>query len=97
MQEDDLLNSGLFWVERGRELWHHAEGDAGKSCASCHDEAETSMRGVGARYPKYHEPSSEVVNLEQRVNLCRREHMQAEPWEFGTDELLAMTIFVKHQ
>ena len=23
--------------------------------------------------------------------------MQAEPWEFGSEELLAMTIFVKHQ
>jgi sulfur-oxidizing protein SoxA len=97
MQEDDLLNPGFFWVGRGRELWNQVEGAAGKSCASCHGDAETSMRGVGASYPEFHEPSGRVVNLEQRVNLCRREHMQAEPWEFGADELLAMTIFVKHQ
>jgi L-cysteine S-thiosulfotransferase len=97
MQEDDLLNPGLLWVERGRQLWNQVEGAAVSSCASCHGHGDASLRGVGASYPKFHEPSGKVVNLEQQVNFCRSERMQAEPWEFGSQELLAMTIFVKHQ
>ncbi len=97
MQDDDFLNPGFFWVDRGRQLWNEIEGAAGKACASCHGEAEGSMRGVGAVYPKYRAASRKVVNLEQQINLCRREQMQAEPWEFDTDELVAMTVYVKHQ
>ena len=55
------------------------------------------MRGVGASYPKYHEGAGKVLNLEQQINRCRSERMQAAPWPFGSDELLAITIFVKHQ
>ena len=97
MQDDDFVNPGFLWVDRGRRLWNEVEGNAGKACASCHGEAEGSMRGVGAAYPKYRPASGKVVNLEQQINVCRREQMQAEPWEFGTDELLAMTVYVKHQ
>lgn len=97
MQDDDLLNPGFFWVERGARLWHEVEGAAGESCASCHGEALDTMRGVGAAYPKYRAASGKLVNLEQQVNICRSEHMDAEAWEFGSDELLAMTVFVKHQ
>ena len=97
MQDDDPQNPGFFWVERGRELWQEVDGTVGKSCASCHASPEASMRGVGATYPKYRAASAKVVNLEQQVNLCRSERMQAEPWAFGSEELLATTIFVKHQ
>jgi sulfur-oxidizing protein SoxA len=97
MQDDDFLNPGFLWVDRGRQLWNEAEGAAGKACADCHGEAEGSMRGVGAVYPKYRTASRKVVNLEQQINLCRREQMQAEPWEFGTDDLVAMTSYVMHQ
>lgn len=97
MQDDDMLNPAFLWVDRGRDLWNEIDGDEGKSCASCHGEAETSMRGIGASYPKYHPSSDKVVNIEQQVNICRSGRMAAEPWEFGSDELLAMTIFVKYQ
>ena len=97
MQDDDLLNPGFFWVERGAELWDEVDGAAGKSCASCHGDAEDSMPGVGASYPKYQEVAGKVLNLEQQINQCRSERMQAEPWAFGSDQLLAMSMFVKHQ
>lgn len=97
MQDDDMLNPAFLWVDRGRELWGERDGKAGKSCASCHGAAETSMREVGASYPKYRPDSDKVVNIEQQVNICRSDRMAAEPWNFDSDELLAMTIFVKHQ
>lgn len=97
LQDDDFMNPAFIWLEQGEELWSTAEGEAGKSCADCHGDAEESMKGVGATYPKYHEASGKLINLEQRINLCRTESMQAEPWKWESDELLGMTAYVKHQ
>ena len=51
MQDDDLANPGMVWVDLGADLWEVVESEAQKSCASCHGAAEDSMRGVGASYP----------------------------------------------
>src|SRR5882672_12332344 len=45
MQNDDLGNQGLLWVERGEKQWSEVAGTAGKSCAACHGDAKTSMKG----------------------------------------------------
>jgi sulfur-oxidizing protein SoxA len=97
LQDDDFSNPASLWLEQGAELWQTADGAAGTSCAECHGDAEDAMKGIGATYPKYHEASGKVINLEQRINLCRSEHMQAEPWPWESPELLAMTAYVKHQ
>jgi len=97
MQDDDLLNPAFFGIDLAQERWNAIEGKTGKSCASCHDAVESSMRGVGAGYPKYRAASSKVVNLEQQINICRDERMQAEPWKFNSRELLTMTVLVKYQ
>jgi sulfur-oxidizing protein SoxA len=55
------------------------------------------MKGVGAAMPKWDEKLQKPVNLEQRINLCRSEQMQAQPWKFGAPELTAMTAYVRHQ
>ena len=97
IQDDDEINPAFLWIEDGAEAWTRVEGAAGKSCASCHGRAEETMKGAGAGYPKYHAPSGKPINLEQRINLCRTENMQAPAWDWETDELLAMTTYVKHQ
>ncbi len=97
MQDDDFTNPGFLWVERGTTLWNKVEGEADKSCASCHGDAETSMKGVGASYPKYDARQGKLVNVEQRINQCRTEQMKAEAWKWESDPLLSMTAFVKTQ
>lgn len=97
MQDDDFENPGFLMVEEGAELWEAVDGEAGKSCASCHADATETMKGVGASYPKYHEASGKPINLEQRINLCRKDNMQAEPWKLESEPLVAMTTFVRHQ
>ncbi|NNG03891.1 MAG: sulfur oxidation c-type cytochrome SoxA [Inquilinus sp.] len=97
LQDDDFINPGFLWVENGEELWETADGAAGKSCESCHGDAEDSMNGVGARYPVYSEATGKPINLEQRINLCRTENMQAEPWRWESPELLGMMTFVRYQ
>ncbi|MCP2209043.1 cytochrome c [Bradyrhizobium diazoefficiens] len=97
LQDDDLENPGFLAVERAADVWKRAEGSEGKSCMSCHGEAETSMKGVGAAIPKWDDKRKRPVNLEQRINICRTEHMKAEPWKFKSQELTDMTTFVRYQ
>ena len=97
LQDDDLENPGFLAVERAADLWKKVEGSEGKSCMSCHGEAETSMKGVGAAMPKWDDKLKKPVNLEQRINICRSEHMKAEPWAFKSQALTDMTTFVRYQ
>ena len=76
MQDDDAANPGMLSVLDGEALWSRGEGAAGKSCASCHGDARTSMRGVAARYPAFDAARGRPIDLEQRINLCRTEHQQ---------------------
>lgn len=97
IQNDDFENPGFIWVDYGAELWEVKEGAAGKACANCHEDAETTMKGVGASYPVYSEELGKPINLEQRINKCRVDNMQAKPWKWESRELLSMTTFVRHQ
>ena len=100
MQDDSFANPGLIWVERGAALWRNADGDAGKSCADCHGDGETAMKGVGATYPKV--VDGRLLNLSQRINKCRVDHMAARPLVAGEHEvesenLLSLEAYVKAQ
>ncbi|HEX2830405.1 MAG TPA: sulfur oxidation c-type cytochrome SoxA [Burkholderiales bacterium] len=97
LQADDFENPGMLWVERGAKLWSEPAGKSGKSCASCHDEAGKSLKGAAAHYPRVDPPSARLVNLSDRINLCRERHQQALPYALESDELLAMSAFVTNQ
>jgi L-cysteine S-thiosulfotransferase len=97
LQDDDFANPGLLWVEQGRELWQRADGAAGRSCASCHGEAAESMRGVRTRYPRFDPKHGKLINLEQQINRCREDRLQAVPYPYESEALLALTIFVSFQ
>src|SRR5262245_15917323 len=97
LQDDDFANPGLLWVERGRERWSQVHGAAAQSCASCHGDAATSMRGVRTRYPVFDPTRGRLINLEQRINRCRVEHMQATPFAYESEALLDLTAFVGFQ
>jgi sulfur-oxidizing protein SoxA len=97
MMDDDFNNPSFLWVERGEMLWSAIDGGAGKSCESCHGDARTTMKGVGAIYPKYDERVGKVVTLEQRIDMCRLDRMQAEAFPWESEQLLGLTAFVKLQ
>ena len=97
LQADDFANPGMLWVERGAKLWSEPAGNSGKSCASCHDDAARSMKGAAAHYPKLDPGSARLVNLSDRINLCRERHQSALPFALESDELLAMNAFVTYQ
>ena len=97
MQDDDFENPGMLWVEQGADLWNKVEGKAGKSCASCHNDAEKSMKGVGAKYPVYRKDLKSVQNLELKVNECRTKQMKAKPWKYESNQMLSTVTFIKFQ
>jgi sulfur-oxidizing protein SoxA len=97
LQADDFANPGMLWVVRGEKLWSEPAGKGAKSCASCHQDARKSMKGVAARYPRVDPGAARLINLEGRINLCRARNQQAEELEYESDGLLALTAYVAHQ
>jgi sulfur-oxidizing protein SoxA len=97
LQSDDFANPGMLWVERGEKLWSEPAGKTKQSCASCHEDARSSMRGVAARYPKVDAESGRLLNLEGRINLCRARRMGAAPFRYESEDLLALTAYVARQ
>jgi len=97
LQADDFANSGMLWVTRGETLWNSVAGRNGKSCASCHQDAPASMKGVAARYPRLDTVSGKIINIEGRINNCREHNQAAGPLRYESKELLALTAYVAHQ
>lgn len=97
MQDDEFANPAMAWHDTGEELWTKVDGEAGKSCSTCHKDAATSMKKVGATFPIYDKKSKSLMNVENRVNLCRTENMKAKPWKYDSTQMLGMAIYVKAQ
>lgn len=97
MQDDDTANPAMLFVQAGATAWAEKAGAAGKSCADCHGDATTSMKGVAARYPAFSAQAGKPVDLEGRINLCRTTHQQAEPLATESDGLLALAAYVALQ
>ena len=73
LQDDDFDNPGFVSVSKGERPWGEVEGAAQKSCASCHNNAIETMRGVGASYPKFQEGPNAVVTLSSAsISAARR-------------------------
>lgn len=97
MQKDDTLNPGMLWVKEGEVLWNQPAGASGKACASCHAAAQSSMRGVAARYPAFDQALGRPLALSQRINQCRQQHQQAAPLRAESQQLLALESHVALQ
>jgi len=97
MQDDDTANPGMLGVLQGETLWATKAGTADRSCAECHGDARTSMKGVAARYPAFERALARPLDLEGRINRCRTEHQGAAPFARESEDLLALTAFVAYQ
>lgn len=89
VQMDDFDNPAMIFVEAAAEAWDTVEGNAGKSCASCHNDV-ASMEGVRAVYPKWNEAAGEVRTVEMQINDCRENRMGAETLKYTGGDMAAM-------
>ena len=97
IQDDDFENPGMLWVEHGEESWTQVDGDAGKSCNSCHGDALDSMKTVGSTYPVFAKDIGKLENVEDRINRCRTDNMKAKAWKYDSQDMLGMVSYVKRQ
>jgi L-cysteine S-thiosulfotransferase len=97
MQKDDTQNPGMLWVKQGEALWNKPEGADSKSCASCHNAASSSMRGVATKYPKFDAKTSSPTNLSKQILACRSEQQKASPIAYESQPLLSLEAYVAHQ
>ena len=97
MQREDAQNPGMLWVKEGAALWGKSAGKSNQSCASCHGEAASSMRGVATRYPQWDAASGKPINLGQRISQCRQQRQQAPALLPEGEERLSLETFVAHQ
>jgi sulfur-oxidizing protein SoxA len=97
MQADEFANPGMLWVERGQKLWREPPAAGAKSCGGCHGEAPQSMKGVATRYPRIDPGAARVVNLDDRINLCRQRQQGQTPYPYESDELLGLSAYVTYQ
>jgi L-cysteine S-thiosulfotransferase len=78
-----------------RALWEQVEGQAGKSCASCHTPVEETMAGRAATFPKFFEKAGREVTLEERINMCRKNALGADPWNPESAEMVALVEMLR--
>lgn len=97
MQDDDATNPATLWVLDGEALWRAKAGASGKACADCHGDAGKSMRGIAARFPAFDSAEGTLINLDQRINLCRTRRQAAPAFEPESRELLAMSAYLGRQ
>ncbi len=101
MQNDDTTNPGMLAVLDGETLWNEPAGASHKSCADCHGGAETSMKGVAARYPTVlfdqNANRNVAVDLQQRINMSRVADQKSAALPFESKELLALTAYIARQ
>ena len=96
LQADEFANPGMLWVAKGERAWREPVA-TGAACQSCHGEAPKSMKGVAASYPKFDASIGRVVNLDERIEACRRVNQKAPALPAESEERLVLSAFVAHQ
>ncbi|HIG23218.1 sulfur oxidation c-type cytochrome SoxA [Henriciella sp.] len=95
LQDDDFANPGFLWIDRGEALFTKAAA-SGEACSDCHTDTSLPLAGAAAHYPQIDSGSSDLINLEGRINLCRTRHQDEAPLEYESDELLSLTAYVAY-
>src|SRR6185436_7188199 len=93
MQDDEATGPAALWLLDGEALWKRKAGSADKSCADCHQ----GMKGVAARFPAFDISRNKLLNLDQRINVCRVEQQKAPALPLESRELLALSAYVGRQ
>ena len=98
IQDDDFINPGFIWIEKGKKLWINKENNKSstKSCQSCHGDYK-NMRGTSIAYPKIHNETNSLINLEQRINICRKKNMNLSAYEPESQNLLSLSALISLQ
>ena len=92
LQLDDFDNPGMLTVDKAIDAYSTVDGAAGESCASCHGDVE-SFKGLHVAMPKVAE-NGQLVVMEDVINACRTERMQADAWKWSGEDMQGMVALI---
>lgn len=95
LQMDDFENPAFAAVEDAIAEFEKVDGEAGKSCASCHSISD--FEGLRASLPRWNAKLGKPETLEMIINRSRVEHMKADPWKWEAKQMLGMTAYIGAQ
>lgn len=79
-------------LKLGEKLWNDPElGKSGSSCATCHPGGALLN---SKPYPKYIGMADDVLTLDQMINFCMKNPMQAKPLEWNSQNMTALAAYV---
>ncbi len=93
LQVDDFDNPAMIFVDQAIDLFEAVDGAAGESCASCHDGVE-SFEGLHASMPKVDAESGKLVVMEDLINKCRTDRMEADAWKWSGGDMQGMVALI---
>ncbi|MEM9523178.1 MAG: sulfur oxidation c-type cytochrome SoxA [Pseudomonadota bacterium] len=96
LQIDDFDNPGMIFVDAALDAYGTVEGAAGESCQSCHGEVGT-FEGLRTKMPKFNAEAGTLWSMEDYVNNCRTERMQADAWQWSGADMQGMVALIAHQ
>ncbi len=94
LQLDDFDNPGMIFVDQALDQWEVVEGDADESCASCHEGGPEEFAGLRTVLPRWNEDANALWSMEDYINFCRTERMQADAWKWSKSKMTAMTALI---
>ena len=93
VQMDDFDNPGFIFVDQAMDSYNTADGAAGKSCADCHGDV-ASFEGLRTVMPKFNEEAGDLWTMEEYINNCRTERMEADAWKWSGGDMVNMTALI---
>jgi sulfur-oxidizing protein SoxA len=88
------------WIEKGREIFYTRRGQLNLSCANCHQDhwgdklrGDTISQGQINAFPIYRLTWSDFGSRQRMFTWCM-ESIRAEPYDYGSDEYLALEAFL---
>ena len=99
MQDDDTTNPGdAVGARRRGAVERPRPAHRGKSCADCHGDAATSMKGVAARYPAFDAGVRPPGQSRAAHQHCRASTIsRRQPFAYESKDLLALSAYVAMQ
>ena len=96
LQMDDFDNPAMIFVDQAIDAYSTVAGEAGESCESCHGDV-ASFEGLRTKMPKINPETGTLWVMEDYINNCRTERMQAEAWGWSSGSMQAMVALIAHQ
>ncbi|MBL4873195.1 MAG: sulfur oxidation c-type cytochrome SoxA [Rhodobacteraceae bacterium] len=94
LQLDDFDNPGMIFVDQALDEWAKVDGSAGKSCAACHTGGPAEFAGLRTVLPRWDDEAGAIQSMEDYINECRTERMQADAWKWSGTSMTAMTALI---